>query len=492
MNSVLRHTAEIVRVKLGLLLGGITRFRRVKMWTWACAFSCALNKYPVAVIGQEPSTGRLVPLYETGPSLWSSPGAGGVVLPNRITGPIVIQMTGLFDTLVTIWTLDPETGRRLVQFNDLADPRYRDVAIPTTAVSSDGMVVAIAADSRNSIVPTLGGLRTYDTRTGELLSRVDGNGTRVYAVSPEHDRLVVWTETDQDDVGVIELRSLSTYDRIASIPGIQADRATFDEFTGEVYITDRTTVHRVRASDGALLGSYGTPYEVSVARLRGTDTLVAAGSATDQTQFEVILINLKTKRISHVFADDSPDRTRFFSKPSLQVQTSPDGGSVFVSGMAANDWNQPVTSPILFFQRDRGMQLYSEGVYRIGEFNGDDFVHIAFLADRLTTLGGWAMGPPAPQGLLAFSIVPKGTSSADVSGAEQQPITVQSDGRIATCSDPSATIKSIHDMQGQQMPLRCLDESCSRVDVQSLPTATYLVRASIRGQEGTYKMALVR
>jgi hypothetical protein len=47
-------------------------------------------------------------------------------------------------------------------------------------------------------------------------------------------------------------------------------------------------------------------------------------------------------------------------------------------------------------------------------------------------------------------------------------------------------------MQGRQMPLRCLDESCSRVDVQSLPTATYLVRASIRGQEGTYTMALVR
>jgi hypothetical protein len=447
---------------------------------------------PEQAQSQEPSAGRLVPLYETGPELWESPLPYGDVLTGRITGPIVMQLTGLFDTLVIIRTLDPETGRPLVQFNDLADPRYRYHNIKSTTVSSDGIVVAIAADSRNDSVPTLGGLRTYDTQTGERLSRVDGNGTRVYAVSRQHDRLVVWTETDQDDVGVIELRSLSTYDRIASIPGIQADRATFDEFTGEVYITDRTTVHRVRASDGALLGSYGTPYEVHVARLRGTDTLVAAGSATDEQRCEVILINMKTKRVSHVFADDSPDRSRFNGLPSLQVQASPDGDTVYISGLGAREPNQPNTFPILFFERDRGMQIYSEGIYRTGELNGRDFVHIAFLTDRLAALGGWVAGPPARQGLLAFSIVPKGTSSADVSGAEQQPITLQSDGRIATCSDPSATIKSIHDMQGRQMPLRCLDESCSRVDVQSLPTATYLVRASIRGQEGTYTMALVR
>ncbi|MCU0330536.1 MAG: hypothetical protein MUC47_06100, partial [Candidatus Kapabacteria bacterium] len=91
--------------------------------------------YPVAVIGQEPPTGRLVPLYETGPELWESPLPYGDVLTGRITGPIVMQLTGLFDTLVIIRTLDPETGRPLVQFNDLPDPRYRDVAIPTTAVS---------------------------------------------------------------------------------------------------------------------------------------------------------------------------------------------------------------------------------------------------------------------------------------------------------------------------------------------------------------------
>lgn len=460
-------------------------FRALTLWVTAGMLLATVAK------AQDLEQGRLVPTHETGPVLWVNPESVGKILPGRLSGPIVMQMTGIADTLVTIRSLDPETGERIMQFNDVPDQRYRYRTIKSVALNSDGETVAIGSDSRNDSVPTLGRIRLYDTRSGELLQSVDGNGTRVFALSRQHDRILVWTETDQADVGVVELRTLATYELVVRIPSVRCDRASFDEYTGEIYVSDGRAIHIIRASDGLVLDTYIGPGEMSVARLRGTDTLIAAGSATDEDLCHIALIDLKAQRISFVLPEGSPDRTRFFRDPSFRVETSLDGRTVFISGITAKDPNKPTTRPILSFERGLGIQLYSEGIYQAEELTGDNFGHVGFLPDRSAVLGVWRESPLAPRGLHAYATVPRGTST-EGTAPESQTISMVTDGRMASCSDPSVTIRSIHDMQGRQMPMHCLDEPCTRITVQALPAGSYLVRVLLHGEERSLTLSIVR
>lgn len=441
-----------------------------------------------AVRAQEPRVERLQPLKQTGPELWYDEKGGGGYVGGRNSGPIVTTLQR--DTVVVLKSIDPQTGSTIAVVRDRPEDRYRGQAHQSVVTSSDGEVAAIAYASGAVEYPLLGAVRAYDMRTGERLLGFDGTGVMVYAVSRKQDRILVWTEdSEQEGIGTLELRTLSTYTLIAQLPGIRADRATVDEFTGDMYVIDDTkmTMYMVRAADGSRGPSFGVPYKASVARLQGTDTLVVAGFDRMTNQIECALIDLRNRTAEAIFAPSSPDYSRFSSyRPD--VQPSADGRTVYISNLIGWDPTALGTNPILSFRKDQGIQLLTEGIYTRGNLNGNDFGHTLFLPEQEVVLGRWTL---PPYGLRAFALVPSGTSGAPDS--EGQPgVTVSTDGRTVTCTDTAATILGIHDLEGRQMPAPCLDDPCRRIDVQALPSAPYVVRVALAGRTQSLTLSIVR
>jgi hypothetical protein len=429
----------------------------------------------------------MVPQRQTGEEIWAAPKVEGRPCLGRNHGPLTVNTTIAEDTILTLVTIDDVTGQVLSEISSRPDPRLTKV-YQGAVVSGDGEVVAVSGQAEVDVAPTRGHIRIYRTRTGERLLNIEQRAVWASGLSHRQDRILVYAETEEPGVWRTELRTLSTYELVAAFPDIREHGCTFDETSGDIYVSEVSYIHVIRAADGRREEGFGTPHYLTVARLPGTDTLIGAGRPNDSDFLGCYVIDLRTKRMSYALDKYGPDGKRFTAVQPV-VQFAADGSAVYISQLRSYEPNGPTMFPVLVYTKGQGLGLFTEGVYTRDSLNGFQFAQIAFSPDRGLVIGGWRS--TTVRGLRGYSTVLNTTTVTDL--VDDSPLaSIRTDGRYATCTDATATINGVYDLEGRALPAPCMDERCTRIAVQALPAGSYLVRVLLHGEERSLTLSIVR